>query len=50
MDIASQILAQDVPFGIPKLYRALADHGGVPHSTLHYRIRGRRSLEQKARS
>jgi len=50
MDRASQVLAQGVPFGVPKSYRALADHGGVPHSTLHHRARGRRSLEQKAES
>jgi len=50
MDRASQVLAQGVPVGVPKSYRALADHGGVPHSTLHHRARGRRSLEQKAES
>ena len=50
MDRASQVLAQGVPVGMPKSYRALADHGGVPHSTLHHRARGRRSLEEKAKS
>lgn len=50
MDRASQVLAQGVPYGMPKSYRALADHGGVPHSTLHHRARGRRSLERKAES
>lgn len=35
MDRANQILAQSAPFGEPKSFRALADHGGVPHSTLH---------------
>lgn len=50
MDRASQVLAQGVPVGMSKSYRALADHGGVPHSTLHHRARGRRSLEQKAES
>lgn len=49
-DRASQVLAQGVPPGVPKSYRALADHGGVPHSTLHHRARGRRSIEQKAES
>jgi hypothetical protein len=34
---------------VPKSYRALADHGNVPHSTLHHRARGRPSLEDKAR-
>lgn len=50
MDRASQVLAQGVPFGVPKSYRALADHRGVPRSTLHHRARGRRSLEEKVRS
>jgi len=50
MDRASQVLAQGVPVGVPKLYRALADYSGVPYSTLYYCIRRRRSLEQKAES
>jgi hypothetical protein len=48
MDRASQVLAQGVPPGVPKSYRALADHGHVPHSTLHHRARGRPSMEDKA--
>jgi len=48
MDRASQALAQGVPPGVPKSYRALADHGNVPRSTLHHRARGRRSREEKA--
>ena len=50
MDRASQVLAQDVPVAVPKSYRALADYGGVPRSTLYYRVRGRRSIEEKAQS
>ena len=50
MDRASQVLAQGVPVAVPKSYRALADHGGVPRSTLFYRARGRRSIEEKAQS
>ena len=50
MNRASQVLAQGVPVGMPQSYRALADHGGVPHSTLHHRAQGRRSLEQKAKT
>jgi hypothetical protein len=50
MDRASQALAQGVPPGVPRSYRALADHGNVPHSILHHRARGRRSMEEKARS
>ncbi|KFY83605.1 hypothetical protein V500_10028 [Pseudogymnoascus sp. VKM F-4518 (FW-2643)] len=48
MDRASQVLAQGVPPGVPDSYRALADHGNVPRSTLHYRARGRPSIEEKA--
>lgn len=29
MDRASQVLAQGVPPGLPKSYRALTDHGNV---------------------
>ena len=50
MDKASQILAQGVPVGMPKSYRALADHSGVARSTLHHRAQGRRSFKQKAES
>jgi hypothetical protein len=50
MDKASQVLAQGVPPGIRASYRALADHGKVPPSTLHHRARGRRSMEEKAQS
>jgi hypothetical protein len=50
MDRASQVLARGVPPGVPKSYRALADHGAVPRSTLHHRAHGRRSLEEKAQS
>ncbi len=50
MDKASQVLAQGVPPGVPDSYRALADHGNVPHTTLHHRARGRRSIEEKAQS
>jgi hypothetical protein len=48
MDRASQVLAQGVPLGVPKSYRALADHGNVSCSTLHHRARGRPSIEAKA--
>ena len=48
MDRASQVLAQGVPLSIPNSYRTLADHGNVPRSTLYYRARGRRSIEEKA--
>lgn len=49
MDRASRVLARGVPPGVPASYRALADHGDVPHSTLHHRARGRHSIEEKAR-
>jgi hypothetical protein len=37
MDKASQVLAQGVPAGMPKSFRALADHGDVPCTTLQPR-------------
>jgi hypothetical protein len=49
-DRASQVLAQGVPPGVPKSFRALADHGDVPRTTLQHRARGRRSIEEKAQS
>jgi hypothetical protein len=48
MDRASQVLAQGVPPSVPRLYHALVDHGNVPRSTLYYRARGQRSIEEKA--
>jgi hypothetical protein len=50
MDRASQVLARGVPPGVPKSYRALADHSAVPRGTPHHRARGRRSIEEKAQS
>jgi hypothetical protein len=50
MDKARQVLALRVPLGVRRLYRALADHGGVPHTTLHRRTLGRPSMEDKAQS
>jgi len=50
MDKASQVLAQGVPPGVPKSFRALADHGDVPRTTLQHLARGRRSIEEKAQS
>jgi hypothetical protein len=48
MDRASQLLAQGVPPSVPRSYRALVDHGDVPHTTLYYRARGRPLREEKA--
>ncbi|KAF2844197.1 hypothetical protein T440DRAFT_35401 [Plenodomus tracheiphilus IPT5] len=48
MDKARQVLAQGVPPGVRRSYRAMADHGGVPHTTLHHREKGRPSKEDKA--
>lgn len=51
MDRASQVLAQGVSPGVPKSYRALADHhGNISYSTLYHRARGRPSREEKAQS
>ncbi|KAF2473674.1 uncharacterized protein BDR25DRAFT_216834 [Lindgomyces ingoldianus] len=47
-DKASRVLAQGVPPGVPKLYRSLADHVDVSHSTLDHRARGRHLIEEKA--
>jgi hypothetical protein len=35
---------------VRRSYRALADHSGVPHTTLHHRTLGRPSIEDKAQS
>jgi hypothetical protein len=48
MDKASRVLAQPVPPSLSESYRARADRGGVPHTTLHHRARGRRSIKEKA--
>ena len=34
MDKPSQVLAQGLPEGVPKSFRALADHSDVPRTTL----------------
>ena len=44
------MLAQGCPAGVPNSFRALADHGDVPRTTLQHRARGRRSLQDKAQS
>lgn len=36
------------PSGVPASYRAVADHGNVPHSTLHHRARGQTLMAEKA--
>jgi DDE superfamily endonuclease len=50
MDRATQVLAQGVPAGVPKSFRALADHGDIPRTTLQHRARGRQSIEEKAQT
>ena len=50
MDKASRVLAQPVLLGLSDSYRAWADRGEVPHTTLHHRACGRRSMEDKAQS
>jgi hypothetical protein len=50
MDKASQVLAQGLLEGLPKSFRALADHSDVPRTTLQHRARGQRSNEEKAQS
>jgi hypothetical protein len=50
MDKASRVLAQSVLPGLSNSYRAFADRGEVPHTSLHHRAHGRRSIEEKAQS
>lgn len=50
MDEASQVLARGASTDVLRSYRALADHGGIPHTTLHHRARGRRSIVEMAQS
>ncbi|EUC46224.1 hypothetical protein COCMIDRAFT_93499, partial [Bipolaris oryzae ATCC 44560] len=48
IDKASQALTRRVPPDVSKLYRALADHSGVPRATIHHHANSRRSIEEKA--
>jgi len=48
MDKASQVLAQGVLLGVPRLYYALVDYSNVPYTILYYRDCGRRSIKEKA--
>jgi hypothetical protein len=50
MDRASEVLAEGLPAGEPRTYIILLKWGKVPRSTLYYRIYGRRSKEDKAKS
>ena len=49
-DRGSEVLAQGLPQGLPKSFRALADHSDVPRTTLQHRSRGRRSKAEKDQS
>ena len=48
MDEASQALAQGVPPGVRRSFRALAEHSGVARTTLQHRARNRPSMKEKA--
>jgi hypothetical protein len=48
MDRASRVLADAAYTDETRSYRAQAERGGVPHTTLHHRHRGRASKETKA--
>jgi hypothetical protein len=50
MDKASLVLAQPFLPGLSNSYRARADRGEVPHTTLHHRACGCRSIDEKAQS
>ena len=47
-DPATEALAEGLPPGMLKSFRALADHSEVPRTTLQHRARGRQSLKEKA--
>ena len=47
MDWASQVLAQELPPGVRNTYRARAEHGEVPYTTLYYRALSQLSKEEK---
>lgn len=47
-DRASQALAEGLPNGTVKSFRALADYTDVPRTTLQHRARGRQSVQDKA--
>lgn len=48
MDLATQVLAEGLPPGLPKTYVAQAKWGQVPYSTLYHRAHGRPSKKDKA--
>ena len=50
MDRASQVLALELPPGVPSTYAARVEHGKIALSILYHRARGRRSIEEKAQS
>ena len=50
MDQASQVLALDVPSGVCRSLRALADQSNVTRITLQHCGHEQRSIEEKARS
>jgi len=50
MDRVSQILAEDLPSGVPDTYSARAKYGKAALSTLYHRAHGRRTKERKAQN
>ena len=48
MDIASRVLVEPLPNGIPDTFTARAAHFNVPLATLYARASGRPSREAKA--
>jgi hypothetical protein len=49
-DRASKALAEGFLPGEPRTYDAISKRSGIPLSTLHHCVRGRRSREQKVQS
>jgi flagellar biosynthesis/type III secretory pathway chaperone len=49
-DRASEALTESLLPGEPRTYEAITKYKNVLLSTLHYRVQGRRSREEKAKS
>ena len=49
IDRASQVLAQNIPLDVPRIWTALLERGDVPLTTLYYYIYRRPSIKEKAR-
>jgi hypothetical protein len=50
MDKASQVLTQNIPFGVRRLFHALANYSDIARIIFQHRAHGRRLIEEKAKS